>query len=87
MSEKATNAVMISVIQNACHTPFIPRNLLSITAIGKISITYLIREIISDCIPCPNASRAPEDVTEIEEKIKPQLIIRSAVLPKKMVSS
>ena len=42
--------------------------------------------MISDCRPLPNASRAPEDATEMDEKINPQLIIRSAVLPKKMVS-
>ena len=71
----AAKAVINSVIQKLCHTPWAPITLLRIHARRSIMPIYLNMEIISEFIPFPRASSAPDMVTGIEETINPMLII------------
>lgn len=80
-------AVTNSVIQKACHTPRASRKRLKTNATGRISRAYRSREITSEGVPMPSPSRAPQEMMETEETIKPMLMIHKAVLPMAMVSA
>lgn len=82
----AAKAVINSVIQKLCHTPWAPITLLRIHARRSIMPIYLNMEIISELIPFPRASSAPDMVTGIEETINPMLIILIARTPIAIVS-
>lgn len=82
----AAKAVINSVIQKLCHTPWAPITLLRIHARRSIMPIYLNMEIISELIPFPRASSAPDMVTGIEETINPMLIILIARIPIAIVS-
>ena len=85
-STYATIAVTLSVQTNAHHTPVTPMRRLKTNAAGMITATYRITEITREAIPCPSASRAPELVTDTADRIKPRLMICSAMIPMVMVS-
>ena len=82
----ATTAVSPSVHTNAHHTPAASKKRLNTNAAGMITATYLITEMTRDAIPCPNASKAPEQVTETADMINPRLMICRAVIPIVIVS-
>ena len=68
-----------SVIQNAFHTPVGPVSLQRKNASGSIIAINLHRDIISDGMPMPSPSSAPDEVTDTAEITKPIQIRRSAV--------
>ena len=76
-----------SVIQKAFHTPVGPVSLQRKNASGSIIAINLHRDIISDGMPMPSPSSAPDEVTDTAEIIKPIQIRRSAVLPMAIVSA
>ena len=80
-------AVTTSVIQNAFHTPVGPVSLQRKNASGSIIAINLHRDIISDGMPMPSPSSAPDQVTDTAEITKPIQIRRSAVLPMAIVSA
>ena len=82
----ATTAVTLSVQTNAHHTPVTPIRRLSTNAAGMITATYRITEITREAMPCPSASSAPELVTDTADRIKPRLMMCSAVIPMVTVS-
>ena len=76
-----------SVIQNAFHTPVGPVSLQRKNASGSIIAINLHKDIISDGMPMPSPSSAPDEVTDTAEITKPIQIRRSAVLPMAIVSA
>lgn len=79
-------AVNSSATQKECHTPTAPNMRFKIYAAGTVITAYLINEIINEGIPFPRPSKAPEEITDIVEMIKPRLIILSALVPMAIVS-
>ena len=55
-------------------------------AAGIIIIVYLKSDMISDSIPFPRPSNAPDAVTDNVDTIKPGHMMRSAVAPACMVA-
>ena len=72
------SAVMISVIQNAFHTPLAPIARLNKNAAGRMISTYLNREIQSDVPPFPSPSSAPDTVTLSADGMNPMQMMGGA---------
>ena len=48
---------------------------------------YLNKEMINEPLPLPNPSNTPQTITETEDTKKPQLMIRNACCPTRIVFS
>lgn len=72
--------------QKAYHTPFAPISRLSRNAAGMIRTTYRSSEIYREGVPFPSPSRAPQQVTETADTMKPRLMMCRAVTPIQTVS-
>ena len=72
---------IVSLIQNACHTPLAPKNLDNTQDTGMMTIIQRSAEITRDGFPFPRPSNTPQTMTEMEEMTNEQFkIIIEAII-------
>lgn len=77
----ASPAVMNSETQKAYHTPSAPMIRLNKKAAGMMTTAYLRSDIHREGLPFPSPSKAPQQVMETADTIKPVLMICRALTP------